>query len=108
VTALNALSEFSGLWGDRLTRSLAVVEVAGRLTTRSIWFCIGNLDDRVDTEAAIAFSRRVVEASLASGEFPDVTVELQPTIDHAILPDSHDKAAVWLSGRLKAPFHPPR
>jgi len=108
VTNLLALSEFSSMWNNAATRSLALTQIVDRLVGRAIWMCIGNLDDRVNTDDAIAFARRFVEAAQVKGQFPDLTIEFQPTIDHAILPDSHDKAAAWLRQRLEKPFVPPR
>jgi len=108
VTNLLALREFEDMWSNALTRSLALLHVAPGLTNRAIWICIGNLDDRVGTDNAIAFGRRIVEAALAQGKFPDLTFELQPTVDHAILPNSYEKAAEWLNDRVEKAYRPPR
>ena len=42
------------------TRSLSIINSADKLAGRPIWLCIGNNDERVDTDKAIAFTRKVV------------------------------------------------
>ncbi len=106
VTDLLALNEFAGMDSNAVTRSLALVHAAPRLTDRAIWMCIGNTDDRVGTHKAIAFYNRFIESARAEGRFPDITFELQPTVNHHHLEDSHDRAAAWLEQRLNGT--PPR
>jgi dienelactone hydrolase len=101
VTDLIALSEFSGLWNHAPTRALNTIHLAARLAGRPIWMCIGNNDDRVNTDYAIQFSRRVVEASIAAGKHPDIEMVLQTSKGHTIAPESHGHAADWLESRFE-------
>ena len=84
---------------DALTRSLSAVHLAPRLAGRPIWMCIGNNDNRVGTDSAIRFSRRVVEAAVAAGAHPDIELVISPSKGHTIAADSHDRAAAWLLAR---------
>jgi len=104
VTNLLALSEFKGMEKHEATKALALVNVAPKLAGRGIWISIGNHDERVSTDDAIAFSRKVVAASLAKQKGPTqaVPVEIQVggSLGHADLDGSHERAAAWLMQQL--------
>ena len=53
VTDLLALREFRGMEKHAATRSLAIINYADKLAGRPIWLCIGNQDDRVDTDKCL-------------------------------------------------------
>ena len=95
VTNLLTLDEFHGMAGDARTRSLALVEIAPRLTRNPIWMSIGNNDDRVGTDFAIGLSRRIVEAALAQGKSPDLELHVYATQGHRNTPGEQDTAAAW-------------
>lgn len=101
VTDLLALDEFNGMAGNAQTRALAVVRVASRLAGRPIWMSIGNNDDRVGTDKAIALSRRIVEESLAQGKLPNVELHIYATRGHSSIPAQHDTAADWWIAQME-------
>ena len=68
VTDLEALSEFSAIADDPFVKSLSVSRQAERLAGRPVWIVIGDHDDRVGTDRAIALARRIAEASREKGE----------------------------------------
>jgi len=115
VTNLLVLREFAGLEGDSVTvrkiKALALVNSAQKLAGRSIWVCIGNYDRRVGTDEAIAFSRRVVEASVAQNRPANVEVHILPSFGyqarayndgHQIpIALAHEEAAAWIEARTR-------
>jgi dienelactone hydrolase len=100
VTELPILQEFKGLEDDSLTRSLALDERASALAGRSVWMCIGNNDDRVGTDACIAFSRRIVTESVAAGKPAPVEMHVMVTEGHRTHPTAHDEIAAWIAARF--------
>jgi dienelactone hydrolase len=102
VTDLIALTEFSGAWNHAPSRALALTHLAAKLAGRASWICIGNNDDRVGTDLAIAFSRRLVEAALARGFPPNVELHVPSSQGHPVTPDAHVTAAAWLSAQMDA------
>ena len=100
VTDLTVLLEFKGMESEALTQRLSVINLAGKLAGRSIWMCIGNNDDRVGTEQAIALTRRVVAESVKEGLKADVELHVQSSKGHTIAPESHPHAAAWLLERV--------
>ncbi|MBI2193015.1 MAG: prolyl oligopeptidase family serine peptidase [Planctomycetes bacterium] len=95
VADLRALREFAGLGDHEPTKALALHRLADRLAGRPLWLCIGNNDQRVGTDHAIAFTRRVVEASVAQGKPAPVELHVMQTEGHAIHPTAHEEAAEW-------------
>jgi len=95
------LAEFKHLAANPLVRRSSIRKLVPRLVGRSLFSVIGNHDDRVGTDQAIALTRKVVAAS--SKQKPPVPVELHvvPTVGHSIHATAHDEAAVWLRGQLK-------
>ena len=115
VTNLLALSEFAGIENDspsvlRMVKSLALVNSAEKLAGRSIWICIGNYDQRVNTDDAIAFARRVVEASVAEDKPANVEIHVVPADGYQVRPhdnghsypvvSAHKEAAEWIMARM--------
>jgi len=100
VTDLRALSEFAGMEKDARAGALDLRRHAGKLAGRSVWLCIGNNDQRVGTEQAIAFTRNVVAASVAAKKPTDVELHVMPTIGHRIHATAHEETAAWFVGRL--------
>lgn len=101
VTDLRVLNEFAGLEDHREISSLALVNRAARLANRALWVCIGNSDERVGTDHAIAFTRRVTEAALSEGLLPDVELHVFPSTGHTLHPTAHEEASAWILARLK-------
>ena len=102
VTDLTVLSEFHALGTNALARSLAAARLSGKIAGRPVWLCIGNNDERVGTDHAIAFSRRLVEEAVVRGVAADVTLEVNPAVGHTLFPDAHDNAARWVMSHLLA------
>jgi dienelactone hydrolase len=99
VTDLAALSEFAGLENDKRIRVLDLRRHADKLAGRSVWLCIGNNDQRVGTDQAIEFTRKVVAASVAAKKPADVQLHVMPTIGHRIHASAHDEVAAWFNAR---------
>lgn len=100
VTDLLALSEFTGLEGNALAESLALVREAEGLADRAAWITIGNADERVGTDKAVGFARALARVALARGLQPKVALHVLPTPGHTSLAQWHDQAAVWLGDAI--------
>ena len=100
VTNLPALREFAGMENHAATRALALANHADRLAGRPVWLCIGNRDDRVSTDDAIAFTRRLVRAAPPGRPAP-VELNVMPTAGHRIHDSAHDEVAAWVLARMK-------
>jgi CubicO group peptidase (beta-lactamase class C family)/dienelactone hydrolase len=101
VTDLLALREFQGMGDHARTNELALGKLADKLAGRPVWMCIGNYDERVDTDRAIAFTREVVKASVEGKKPALIELHVTTSIGHTIHPTAHDEAAVWIAGQLK-------
>lgn len=101
VTELMVVNEFKGTTKPDAVRALDLSLLADKLAGRSYWLCIGNKDDRVGTDQAIAFTRKLVASSFAAKKVMDVNVVIAPSIGHSIHKTAHDEAAAWLKERLK-------
>jgi dienelactone hydrolase len=101
VTDLPVLTEFKGLENHALTQSIAASTLAETLAGRPIWICIGNHDQRVGTDHCIAFTRKVVAASIAGGKPAPIEIHVVQSEGHGIHGTAHDEAAVWLAAKLK-------
>jgi len=107
VTELPVLGEFHGLENHPLTQSLAISNVADKLVGRPLWMCIGSTDERVGTDALIAFSRKIVAASIARNIPPPVELHILQTEGHRIHATAHEEAAFWLSNHWNELPHAP-
>jgi len=96
VTDLLALREFHGMGKHAGTRSLAIINHADKLAGRSIWLCIGNNDERVDTDKAIAFTRKVVAEAVARKKPAPVDLHVMATEGHRVHATAHEEAARWI------------
>ncbi len=102
VTDLIVVREFQELAQHAATNALALSRHAAKLAGRPIWMCIGNNDERVDTDRAIAFTREVVKASVAQKKRPLVELHVMTSEGHTIHRTAHDEAAAWISEQFKA------
>jgi hypothetical protein len=82
-------------------RTLALTNVADELAGRPIWVCIGNNDQRVGTDNAIAFTRRLVEASYLKRKPVAVELHVTATEGHGVYASAHEDAAAWILARMK-------
>jgi dienelactone hydrolase len=104
VTDLRALTEFAGMEKDPAIQSLALANQADKLADRALWVWIGNQDDRVSTDLAIAFTRKVVAAAAARKKPAAVELHVMPVPGHSSLhPSAHQEAANWLREQTRAP-----
>ncbi|MCA9427769.1 MAG: prolyl oligopeptidase family serine peptidase [Candidatus Omnitrophica bacterium] len=102
VTALEKLREFEGASNPVLVTDLSLAAKAEALAGRSLWIIIGDRDDRVGTDHAIAFARHVTQASLAQEKPADVTLIVQPEPKgHTTPQGAPELAAKWIAERLK-------
>jgi dienelactone hydrolase len=101
VTDLLALREFTGQEKNQPTNDLALRHLAEKLAGRPIWLCIGNHDERVDTDRAIAFTRDVVKASVAQKRKALFELHVMTSEGHSIHPTAHEEAAAWIAQQLK-------
>jgi dienelactone hydrolase len=102
VIDLLAVSEFAGMDKQEAAKALALTNHADKLAGRAVWLCIGNRDERVGTDLSIAFTRKVVAASVAQKKPANVELHVMPTDGHRIHATAHDEAAAWLLAQLRA------
>jgi dienelactone hydrolase len=111
LTDLLALREFSGTAADSAAAKLALTHIAPQLIGRPVWLSIGNDDQRVDTDRAIAFTRAIVYASARQSKHPDPTIPVElivaPSRGHRKIDQAHEMLATWLATQLSA-TSPPR
>jgi len=103
VTNLPAVYEFKGMENDPIVNSLALVNIADKLVGRPIWVSIGNNDQRVSTDEAIAFTRKLVELSTTRGKVPNVELLVYSAEGHHCTPESLAQAAKWVKSALGKP-----
>lgn len=97
VTDLAALSEFRGIAKEPIVEKLSLSSRAAALAGRPVWIVIGDRDDRVGTDKAIAFARRLSAVSREKGV--SSRVELQVRSEprgHTTPPGSSARAAEWI------------
>lgn len=106
VTDLMALSEFAGMKNSEAAKALTLEKHAAKLAGRPMWLSIGNDDQRVSTEAAIAFTRKLVAAGAAVRKDlrQPLPVELivGQASGHSAIEHAHELAAAWLLRQLPA------
>ncbi len=102
VTELLAVREFKGSDKADAARALDLVKLVDTLAGRSLWLCIGDKDDRVDTKAAINFTRKLEEASKDKKLPVDVELVVREVPGHTIHKTAHEEAAAWLRKRFKS------
>jgi dienelactone hydrolase len=96
VTDLAALSEFRGAETNALVQRLALERHAAALAGRALWLVIGDRDERVSTDGAIRFARRVTAVSLEK-KLPalvDLHVVAEPK-GHTVPAGYAERAAEW-------------
>ena len=104
VTDLTDLQEFADLKENPLAQSLSLVNAAEKLAGRSVWVSIGNNDQRVNTDRAIEFTRKVIAATIenknpAAAEPIDIELHVMPWPGHGVRAGAHEDAAAWLLAR---------
>jgi len=98
VTQLTVLDEFRNMSHPEKADVLAVSKLSNRLVDRGVWIAIGDQDQRVSTDAAIAFARRL-SAVAAEKSLPsqvNLLVLAEPG-GHTTPPGTAALAADWIS-----------
>lgn len=96
VTQLTALREFNNVSKRELADQLSVLPTAEKLAGKAIWVIIGDQDERVSTDASIAFCRAVTLASLKQKKPArvDLHVVAEPQ-GHTTPKGAADLATTW-------------
>ena len=93
VTDLSALREFYGIDKKNIPPFFNLDSKIGSLAGKSVWVVIGDRDDRVDTDKAIQFARKISRYSTASNVELNVMVEQK---GHTTPKGSVDRAVSWI------------
>jgi dipeptidyl aminopeptidase/acylaminoacyl peptidase len=101
VTELMALREFDGAKDRSQIEAFDLKRVAAKLADRPIWVLIGNHDERVGTDRAIAFTRNLVRAAVEQKRPALVELHVTTTPDHSTPAAAHDEAAGWMAAQMK-------
>ena len=101
VTNLLVLREFAGMEAHPTANALALMNIAERLASRPVWLCVGNNDERVSTDSAIRFTRKLVEVAVVRKLPAPVELHVMPTVGHTIHPTAHDEAAAWILAQMR-------
>lgn len=100
VTDARELQEYDGLEDNELADAMDTVHLAEALSEREVFICIGNGDERVGTDAAIATARAISAAASAREKIGQVWLHVLPSAGHRPPAASHAMAAAWLLERL--------
>jgi dienelactone hydrolase len=107
VTNLLAVREFAGTKAREKAEKLSLVALAPRLNGCSVWLSIGNHDQRVSTDDAIAFTRALVLDSSARSNDPNVVIPVElivaPAAGHTKIDQAHELLAAWFARQLEGP-----
>ncbi len=101
VTELFAVSEFIGAKNSSLVDSLSVSKQADKLALRPVWIIIGDRDDRVGTDQAIALSRTITASALSQGLNASVELHVLPEPKGHTTPNgAAEQAAEWIQRQI--------
>ncbi len=103
ATDLLVITEFKGMTHPERAAALSIINHAEPLVGRGVWIVIGDRDERVSTDQAIAFARRL-SALAVDKKIPsqvELLVRSEPR-GHTTPPGSAELAAVWIAEQLKA------
>lgn len=96
VTDLIALNEFVGQEDNPLVSRLVLERSVKALADRAVWIYIGDADERVSTDKAVAFVKNLTKANQMRITGADIILQVLPIPGHASLPEWHKDASVWL------------
>jgi dienelactone hydrolase len=103
VTDLLALREFHGAEDNALVNSLSVIKQADQLANRAVWIIMGDRDERVGTDHAVALARAITASALAQGLNPAVELHVLPEPKgHTTPQGAPAQAATWIAAQLAA------
>ena len=101
VTDLAALREFNGAENNPLVPSLSVINQSNALAARPVWVVIGDRDERVGTDDAIAFVRSLTTAALTRGLDAKAELHVLPEPKgHTTPAPAPAQAAAWILTQL--------
>lgn len=100
VTSLPALLEFEDAEPTKLLRELDLASIADALVQRDIWLTIGDHDERVDTDAAVQFARRVSDAAAMLKVPGRVELHVCPADGHTTPAGAAQESAQWIRHRI--------
>ena len=102
VTDPLVVREFKGMAHPERAAAVSVINLADALAGRGVWIVIGDRDERVSTDRAIEFARRLsavaVEKNVPSQV--ELLVRSEPR-GHTTPPGSAEQAAIWIAAQLK-------
>ena len=102
VTDLIVLNEFHGAEDNALMASLSVSEQAAKLADRPVWIIMGDRDERVGTDNAIALARKITTTALAQGRNPMVELHILPEPKgHTTPAGAAEAAASWILRQME-------
>jgi dienelactone hydrolase len=93
VTDLLALREFTGIDKGNIPSSFNLDSKIDSLVGKPVWIVIGDRDNRVDTDKAIQFARKLSKYSADSDVELNVMVERK---GHTTPKGSVDRAVSWI------------
>ena len=97
VTDLLVLREFDGTDEVSVVNELATEKLADRLRSKSVWIIIGDRDERVGTDEAIATARAITRAALNHGQSSQVELHVLPEPKgHTTPQGAAAMAATWI------------
>ena len=103
VTDLLALREFDGAGNNALVTSLSVINQAEKLADRPVWIIMGDRDERVGTDHAVALARAITASALTQGLNPAVELHVLPEPKgHTTPHGAPAQAATWIAAQLAA------
>lgn len=104
VTDLTALREFAGTENHDRVASLSASRRADDLVDCPTWIIIGDRDERVGTDNAIALARGITASALARGLNPAVELHVVPEPKGHTTPDgAAAQAAAWIINQMGGP-----
>lgn len=103
VTDLLQLREFSACAHPEAARALEVNTLVAKLIGRPTWISIGNHDERVGTDSAIAFTRQLVAANTAQKKDAPVDLIVHSVPGHRSSVRDHELLADWILKQIVPP-----
>jgi len=100
VTELLRLREFASCARKDSAEQLSLVHLTSRLVSKPAWISMGNHDERVGTDAAINFARRLTAANIAHNGRAPVDLVVHSTPGHRSTKQDHVLLAAWLEREM--------
>lgn len=100
VTNLSALSEFKDVEQTQLMREMDLASIVEKLQERDVWLTIGDHDERVDTDAAVQFARRLSNAAAICKASGRIELQVCPAEGHTTPVGAAQKSAEWIRRRF--------